>query len=88
MKVNCTVLLSGGLDSAVALYWALKKNYSVSTLSFDYYRRTQMEKEATLALARFVNCSNRTIQLDFLKEIDDSKEDLKNNALKKAQSAY
>src|SRR5579871_4421954 len=88
MKVSCIVLLSGGLDSAVALYWALQKNLAVSTLSFDYYRRTSKEREAGRSLSRFVNCPNRTVELDFLREIDDSKKELRNKALRFAESAY
>jgi 7-cyano-7-deazaguanine synthase len=88
MKTNCIVLLSGGLDSAVTLYWALKKNYSVRTLSLDYYRRTNKERDAAKRLSEFVNCPNKLVKLDFLKEIEDSKQDLRNEGLAKAQSAY
>jgi 7-cyano-7-deazaguanine synthase len=88
MKVSCVVLLSGGLDSAVALYWALKKNFSVRTLSFDYYRRTRKEREAAKLISEFANCPNQLVGLDFLREIEDSKKDLRNEALTVAQSAY
>jgi len=88
MKTSCIVLLSGGLDSAVALYWALNKDLSVQTMSFDYFRRTKKETEACLALSKFVHCPNRTIKLNFLKEIDDTTNSLRNPTLRKAQSAY
>jgi 7-cyano-7-deazaguanine synthase len=60
----------------------------VQTLSFDYFRRSRKEKEACVALSKFARCTNRTIQLGFLKEIDDSKRDLRNAVLIAAQSAY
>jgi 7-cyano-7-deazaguanine synthase len=88
LKSSCIVLLSGGLDSAVALYWALKKNYIVHTLSFDYFRRTRKEIESAVRLSKFVNCPNQTIRLDFLREIEDSKKSMRNEGLGKAQSAY
>jgi 7-cyano-7-deazaguanine synthase len=37
------VLLSGGLDSAVTLYWALSKGYKCNALIFDYNQRHRKE---------------------------------------------
>ena len=88
VKSSCVVLLSGGLDSAVALYWALHKNYSVQTLSFDYFRRSRKEIESAARISKFVNISHQTIELDFLREIEDSKKNMRNEGLKNADSAY
>jgi 7-cyano-7-deazaguanine synthase len=88
MKGSCIVLLSGGLDSAVTLYWALKKNLSVRTLSFDYFHRSSKERESGKLLSKFAKCPNKLVKLGFLREIDDSKKELRNEALAKAQSAY
>ncbi len=88
MKPRSIVMLSGGLDSAVALFWSINKGHEVETLTFDYFRRSQREIQACIALSDFVNCSNRRIDLEFLKEIDDNKKETRNSKLSKAQSAY
>jgi 7-cyano-7-deazaguanine synthase len=81
-------LLSGGLDSAVALYWSLEQGYQVDTLTFDYYRRSRREIQACEDLAKFSNCPNRKINLGFLRELDDIKKESKYPGLLSAQSAY
>jgi 7-cyano-7-deazaguanine synthase len=46
------VLLSGGLDSATTLYYALAKGYDVRALVFDYGQRHRKEILAARAVAR------------------------------------
>jgi 7-cyano-7-deazaguanine synthase len=81
------VLLSGGLDSAVALYWALSKGYRVDTLAFNYFRRSRKEIEAAKGLSRIVKSVHYEINLEFLKEIEDSSAPT-NRRLLSAPSAY
>jgi len=88
METRCIVLLSGGLDSAVALYWALDQDYDVETLTFDYFRRSKKEIQACLKISKGTNSPNRRIKLQFLKEIVDSKKQLRNPGLSNAESAY
>ena len=53
MTEKAIVLLSGGLDSATALYWALLiKKWSCRALSFDYGQRHRREVFAAEAVAR------------------------------------
>lgn len=87
-KTSSIVLLSGGLDSAVALYWAINRGHDVETLTFDYYRRTKKEALACENIARYAGCPNRRIELGFLKEIDDSRKEMRNDGLLDAESAY
>lgn len=49
---QAVVLLSGGLDSAVALYLAKSQGYEIYALSFDYGQRHNRELKAAKALAK------------------------------------
>ncbi|HLE53881.1 MAG TPA: 7-cyano-7-deazaguanine synthase [Thermoplasmata archaeon] len=66
------VLLSGGIDSAVTLWWAKAQGWDVRPLTFDYYGRPKREHAAIDALvARGGVAAARTVDLPFLKEVDD-----------------
>jgi len=82
------VLLSGGLDSTVALYWSLSRGYDVETLTFDYFKRSRREIQTCAEISRISSCPNRKIDLGFLKEIDDSRQETKNPGLAGTESAY
>jgi 7-cyano-7-deazaguanine synthase len=49
------LMLSGGIDSATALYWALGKNYDVIALSMNYKWRPKKEIEATKKLVELTD---------------------------------
>jgi len=49
---KAVVLLSGGLDSAVALYLAKSQGYELHAISFDYGQRHNRELEAAKAIAK------------------------------------
>lgn len=68
------VMLSGGIDSATCLYWAKKKFPDVSAITFNYYGRTQKEKEAAVLLAKRARiCNFLKINIPFIKECSDLK---------------
>ncbi|WP_430809307.1 MULTISPECIES: 7-cyano-7-deazaguanine synthase QueC [unclassified Carboxylicivirga] len=48
---RAVVLLSGGLDSAIALHLAKSEGYAVHALSFDYGQRHSRELDAAKAIA-------------------------------------
>lgn len=85
------VLLSGGLDSAVSFYWALKQGWSVRPLTFNYHERPQREKDATASLAGRVDLRKDLIEvgLPFLMELEDLQENgMENPALGDAPGTY
>jgi 7-cyano-7-deazaguanine synthase len=53
---KCIVLLSGGLDSATALYYARKQGYECMCLVFDYGQRHRKEINAAKSVARAAGC--------------------------------
>jgi len=65
------VLLSGGIDSAVTLYWANNKGYAIIPISFNYSFRPENEKKAALKLAESLDLNLIEINIPFLKESID-----------------
>jgi 7-cyano-7-deazaguanine synthase len=66
------VLLSGGLDSAVTLWWARKQGWDLWPLTFDYFGRPRHEHTAIEALVKEAAVRPvRIVSLPFLKEVDD-----------------
>ena len=61
------VLLSGGIDSATALYWALNQGYTVRAITYKYTSRPRGELEATRKIARRAGVDCLEIDLPFLK---------------------
>jgi 7-cyano-7-deazaguanine synthase len=57
------VLLSGGLDSATALYLALSKGYRCHCLVFDYGQRHRREIDSAKAVARAAKCAYEIVKI-------------------------
>ncbi|MBI3396802.1 MAG: 7-cyano-7-deazaguanine synthase QueC [Spirochaetia bacterium] len=55
------VLLSGGLDSAVALYMARAQGFGMHALSFDYGQRHSFELEMARETAAAAGCASHVI---------------------------
>ena len=85
-EYRALVMLSGGLDSAVALYWALDKGYSIETITFDYFLRSAREGESAKKISKAAGCPMRRFDLNFLKEIEDTEN--RNPGLRSVPSAY
>lgn len=62
------VLLSGGLDSAVALWWALREGHDVTALSFRYPGRPARETRAARDLAERAGVRLVESDVPFLRE--------------------
>jgi 7-cyano-7-deazaguanine synthase len=68
-KKSAVILLSGGLDSTVCLWWAKKQPYSqVDCITFEYGSKEEVvQKQVTEKLGKLVNVDNHEfIFLDFL----------------------
>lgn len=59
------VLFSGGLDSTVALCWALSKGFDCSAVFFAYGQRHLRERRSARAIARRLGVRLCDIKLDF-----------------------
>lgn len=57
------MLLSGGMDSAVVLYLALRRGFECLCLSFDYGQRHARETSAAARLAKTAGCPLRSVKL-------------------------
>jgi 7-cyano-7-deazaguanine synthase len=58
------VLLSGGLDSTVSLWWALKKGWRCSALGFDYGQRHHRETAHAKKIAKLAGVPYRLVRFD------------------------
>lgn len=65
MKKKAIVLLSGGLDSATALFYTQKKGFKVFALIFDYGQRHKKEIRHAIRIARAAGCDYRVVKISF-----------------------
>jgi 7-cyano-7-deazaguanine synthase len=63
MKKRAVVLLSGGMDSAVTLYYAIEKGYEPHCLIFDYGQRHKKEIRFAKKMARSVGRGYRVLKI-------------------------
>ena len=71
MRKHALILLSGGIDSAIALHWAYNEDYDLIALSFNYNLRPENEKKAALKLAENLGVKIIEIPLPYIKEAID-----------------
>ena len=64
MSEKAIVLLSGGLDSTVSLWWALKKGWKCSALGFDYGQRHCREIAHAKKIARLAGVPYQFVSFD------------------------
>ena len=63
LNKKAVVLLSGGLDSAVTLFFAKDKGYDCRCLNFDYGQRHKIEMTMARSLARQAGAEFKTVKL-------------------------
>jgi 7-cyano-7-deazaguanine synthase len=68
---HAIVLLSGGVDSAVALFWARKQANRLTALSLNYFQRPAAEERAARSLAEGTGATLIEVPLPFIKEATD-----------------
>lgn len=61
---RAVILLSGGLDSAVTLYFALEKGYKCYCLIFDYGQRHKKEINFAKKISDTAGCGYQIINID------------------------
>ena len=67
--MRAVVLVSGGIDSTVALWWARRRGWEVIPLTFNYHERPKAERRALRAILRRASVSHLIeVPMDFLKE--------------------
>ncbi len=85
---SALVMFSGGLDSAVALFWALHRNFKVETITFDYFLRGTKERRSAMNLSKLTRTKQHIIDVGFMKEIEDADDLERNPNLSSAPGAY
>ena len=65
MKAKAVVLVSGGLDSAVTLFYAVDKGYDCHCLIFDYGQRHKKEIAGAEAIAKYAAAKFHVVKLNF-----------------------
>ena len=60
---KAVILLSGGLDSATALFWAKSKGYRTHCIVFDYGQRHRKEIASAVKLARIAGSSHQIVSI-------------------------
>lgn len=71
MPTAAIVLLSGGMDSATALYWALQQGFTVHAVTVNYRGRAVRERRATRRIAARAGVACREVALPFLASAAD-----------------
>jgi len=65
------VLLSGGIDSAVALFWARRQGRTLWALEFNYHLRPRREVACAASLAEAAGAKRAFVDVPFLREAQD-----------------
>jgi 7-cyano-7-deazaguanine synthase len=59
------VLLSGGIDSTTALYWALNRDKRTTAITFDYGQKNRVEIQAAQRIAAMIEIPQTILRVDF-----------------------
>jgi 7-cyano-7-deazaguanine synthase len=80
-KSKCVVVLSGGPDSAVVVYWANKEGYELYPITFNYGQIAAKETAAAQKIAENLGAKTKIVNLSALKEVFGDVTSLCNNKI-------
>ena len=69
--MKALVLLSGGLDSTTALYWAKQQGYELSILSINYSWRPTQEIAVAKYFAEETGATLIEVEMSFIKDVSE-----------------
>lgn len=69
MKDKAVVVFSGGQDSTICLFWALKKFDEVIAVTFDYGQRNKKEIECAKAIADELDIEHHVLDMGLLNQL-------------------
>jgi 7-cyano-7-deazaguanine synthase len=61
-KTKALVVLSGGQDSTICLYWAIQQGYEVHAITFNYGQKHAVEIDSALKIAEMAGLYDATIK--------------------------
>ncbi|KKM66287.1 hypothetical protein LCGC14_1482700 [marine sediment metagenome] len=71
--LSAIVLLSGGMDSTISLFWALDQGYQVhSAISIDYGQRHSIELESAKKICQIAGIKQFTTPISVFAQAEDS----------------
>jgi 7-cyano-7-deazaguanine synthase len=70
-KKRALILLSGGIDSATALYWAVREQYDLTALSINFYLRSPSERRGVSILCEHTKTPLIELDLPMIMEAAD-----------------
>ena len=90
MRTKAIVLVSGGIDSTVALWWVMDEGWEAIPLTIDYFARGKAEESAVRRVVKKAGIRRLIeIPLDSVKEIHDlAKERRLPATIKRAPEGY
>lgn len=71
MTEKCVVILSGGPDSVITMYWAKDEGYDVHSVTFDYGQRGKKEIDIAKGFANDLGIPHKILDLSNLSDIYD-----------------
>lgn len=76
---KCVIVLSGGPDSAVVVYWAKKEGYSIYPITFNYGQIAVKETTSAEKIAESLGAKTKIVDLSALKSVFGDVTSLCNN---------
>jgi 7-cyano-7-deazaguanine synthase len=89
IRKKAIILLSGGIDSSVCLWWAKAKGFTSNIVTFNYFDRNPRELEATKELYKISGSEElKIIEVNFLREMIDMPKSNKRFSREDVPAAY